>query len=170
MGDSSIYLNEINKLARKGAFALTFSYSRALQSSCIKIWGQGRQVRRRAGAAPGARAGQLRGLEGRVRPGLAALDRGVAVRQELRLLSSSSHGTSSSSAWSLLVWCWCFARADARAMIKSRSVQSPRSSLALWYATLRQGHSVWLVCVRNPRRLVARLCISSLYRRLPVCT
>merc|ERR1711924_545157 len=37
--DSSIYLNEINKLERKGAFALTFSYSRALQSSCIKIWG-----------------------------------------------------------------------------------------------------------------------------------
>merc|ERR1719243_272181 len=36
--DSSIYLNEINKLNRKGAFALTFSYSRALQSSCIKIW------------------------------------------------------------------------------------------------------------------------------------
>merc|ERR1719331_1783211 len=37
--DSSIYLNEINKLDRKGAFALTFSYSRALQSSCIKIGG-----------------------------------------------------------------------------------------------------------------------------------
>merc|ERR1712177_171310 len=37
--DSSIYLNEINKLDRKGAFGLTFSYSRALQSSCIKIWG-----------------------------------------------------------------------------------------------------------------------------------
>ena len=37
--DSSIYLNEINKLDRKGAFALTFSYSRALQSSCMKIWG-----------------------------------------------------------------------------------------------------------------------------------
>merc|ERR1719486_1529817 len=36
--DSAIYLNEINKLGRKGAFALTFSYSRALQSSCIKIW------------------------------------------------------------------------------------------------------------------------------------
>lgn len=36
--DSSIYLNEINKLERKGAFALTFSYSRALQSSCIKVW------------------------------------------------------------------------------------------------------------------------------------
>merc|ERR1719160_2428947 len=36
--DSSIYLNEINKIKRKGAFALTFSYSRALQSSCIKIW------------------------------------------------------------------------------------------------------------------------------------
>merc|ERR1712003_564507 len=36
--DSSIYLNEINKLERKGAFGLTFSYSRALQSSCIKIW------------------------------------------------------------------------------------------------------------------------------------
>jgi len=37
--DSSIYLNEINKIARKGAFVLTFSYSRALQSSCIKVWG-----------------------------------------------------------------------------------------------------------------------------------
>jgi len=36
--DSSLYLNEINKLERKGAFRLTFSYSRALQSSCIKIW------------------------------------------------------------------------------------------------------------------------------------
>merc|ERR1712039_654421 len=29
----------VQKLERKGAFALTFSYSRALQSSCIKIWG-----------------------------------------------------------------------------------------------------------------------------------
>ncbi len=37
--DSSIYLNEINKQDKKGAFATTFSYSRALQSSCIKIWG-----------------------------------------------------------------------------------------------------------------------------------
>merc|ERR1712048_9230 len=37
--DSSIYLNEINKAGKKGAFATTFSYSRALQSSCIKIWG-----------------------------------------------------------------------------------------------------------------------------------
>merc|ERR1712087_740011 len=38
--DSSIYLNEINKIApRTGTCALTFSYSRALQSSCIKIWG-----------------------------------------------------------------------------------------------------------------------------------
>merc|ERR1712216_1116659 len=38
--DSSIYLNEINKVApRTGTCALTFSYSRALQSSCIKIWG-----------------------------------------------------------------------------------------------------------------------------------
>merc|ERR1712123_359164 len=36
--DASIYLNEINKIDRKGAFALTFSYSRALQSSCIKVW------------------------------------------------------------------------------------------------------------------------------------
>merc|ERR1712157_680421 len=37
--DSSIYLNEINKLDRKYSGALTFSFSRALQSSCIKIWG-----------------------------------------------------------------------------------------------------------------------------------
>merc|ERR1712151_990904 len=38
--DSSIYLNEINKITpRAGTCALTFSYSRALQSSCIKIWG-----------------------------------------------------------------------------------------------------------------------------------
>ena len=36
--DSSIYLNEINKVSRKSTTALTFSYSRALQSSCIKMW------------------------------------------------------------------------------------------------------------------------------------
>jgi len=37
--DASIYLNEINKLPRKTETRLTFSYSRALQSSCIKAWG-----------------------------------------------------------------------------------------------------------------------------------
>jgi fructose-bisphosphate aldolase class I len=36
--DSSIYLNEINKIDRKYKGALTFSYSRALQSSTLKIW------------------------------------------------------------------------------------------------------------------------------------
>jgi len=36
--DSSIYLNEINKLDRVAPFALTFSFSRALQSSCLKVW------------------------------------------------------------------------------------------------------------------------------------
>ena len=36
--DASIYLNEINKLPRKTNTCLTFSYSRALQSSCIKVW------------------------------------------------------------------------------------------------------------------------------------
>ena len=36
--DASIYLNEINKVPRKSTTALTFSYSRALQSSCIKMW------------------------------------------------------------------------------------------------------------------------------------
>merc|ERR1712154_538029 len=37
--DASIYLNEINKIERKGPWALTFSFSRAMQSSCIKMWG-----------------------------------------------------------------------------------------------------------------------------------
>jgi len=37
--DSSIYLNEINKLDRVGPWALTFSFSRAMQSSCLKKWG-----------------------------------------------------------------------------------------------------------------------------------
>lgn len=37
--DSSIYLNEINKIDRKGPWALTFSFSRAMQSSCLKAWG-----------------------------------------------------------------------------------------------------------------------------------
>merc|ERR1711924_189739 len=37
--DASIYLNEINKVPRKTTTRLTFSYSRALQSSCIKAWG-----------------------------------------------------------------------------------------------------------------------------------
>merc|ERR1740117_1617679 len=54
--DSSIYLNEINKLDRKGAFALTFSYSRALQSSCIKIWGGKERRQMRAVRAPTQRA------------------------------------------------------------------------------------------------------------------
>jgi len=36
--DSSIYLNEINKIDRVGPWALTFSFSRALQSSCLKVW------------------------------------------------------------------------------------------------------------------------------------
>jgi len=54
--DSSIYLNEINKLQRKGAFALTFSYSRALQSSCIKIWGGKEENYKKAQAQLLARA------------------------------------------------------------------------------------------------------------------
>merc|ERR1719426_196361 len=37
--DSSIYLNEINKVERTCQCRLTFSFSRALQSSCIKAWG-----------------------------------------------------------------------------------------------------------------------------------
>jgi len=37
--DASIYLNEINKIDREGPWALTFSFSRAMQSSCIKMWG-----------------------------------------------------------------------------------------------------------------------------------
>jgi len=37
--DSSIYLNEINKIDRKGPWALTFSFSRAMQTSCLQKWG-----------------------------------------------------------------------------------------------------------------------------------
>jgi len=37
--DSSIFLSAINKIDRLGPWALTFSFSRALQSSCIKAWG-----------------------------------------------------------------------------------------------------------------------------------
>jgi len=37
--DASIYLNEINKIDRKGPWVLTFSFSRAMQSSCLKNWG-----------------------------------------------------------------------------------------------------------------------------------
>ena len=36
--DSSVYLNEINKVDRVGPWALTFSFSRAMQSSCLKTW------------------------------------------------------------------------------------------------------------------------------------
>lgn len=36
--DSSIFLNAINANERKGPWALTFSFSRALQSSCLKTW------------------------------------------------------------------------------------------------------------------------------------
>jgi len=37
--DSSIFLNAINKVDRIGPWTLTFSFSRAMQSSCIKAWG-----------------------------------------------------------------------------------------------------------------------------------
>merc|ERR1712222_305611 len=36
--DSSLYLHEINKIDRVAPFKLTFSFSRALQSSCLKTW------------------------------------------------------------------------------------------------------------------------------------
>merc|ERR1712194_792810 len=36
--DSSIFLNEINKIDRKGPWSLTFSFSRANQSSALKAW------------------------------------------------------------------------------------------------------------------------------------
>jgi len=36
--DSSVYLNEINKIDRVGPWTLTFSFSRAMQSSCLKTW------------------------------------------------------------------------------------------------------------------------------------
>merc|ERR1719491_863797 len=36
--DSSLYLNAINSIKRKGPWALTFSFSRAMQSSCLKVW------------------------------------------------------------------------------------------------------------------------------------
>lgn len=36
--DSSCYLNEINKINRVGPWAMTFSFSRAMQSSCLKTW------------------------------------------------------------------------------------------------------------------------------------
>merc|ERR1712032_1338359 len=36
--DSSLYLNEINKVASQSKTTFTFSFSRALQSSTLKIW------------------------------------------------------------------------------------------------------------------------------------
>merc|ERR1719331_362933 len=54
--DSSIYLNEINKADKKGAFATTFSYSRALQSSGIKMWGGKKENYEKAQAQLVARA------------------------------------------------------------------------------------------------------------------
>merc|ERR1711924_454527 len=52
--------------------------------------GRGGQRRRGAEAAPRAGPGQRRGLQGRVRPGLAAVRRGVALREELRLLGAGA--------------------------------------------------------------------------------
>merc|ERR1712204_159803 len=37
--DSSLYLNAINSVARQSKTTFTFSFSRALQSSTLKIWG-----------------------------------------------------------------------------------------------------------------------------------
>ena len=55
--DASIYLNEINKVPRKTQTRLTFSYSRALQSSCIRP-GRARRAtstRRRSSSSRGPR-------------------------------------------------------------------------------------------------------------------
>jgi len=37
--DASIFLNTMNTVERKGPWSLTFSFSRAMQSSTLKIWG-----------------------------------------------------------------------------------------------------------------------------------
>jgi len=37
--DSSIFLNTMNQRERKGPWSVTFSFSRAMQSSCLKYWG-----------------------------------------------------------------------------------------------------------------------------------
>lgn len=36
--DSSLYLNAMNKIQRKGPWNLSFSYGRALQQSCLRTW------------------------------------------------------------------------------------------------------------------------------------
>merc|ERR1711885_83793 len=36
--DASIFLNTMNSVDRVGPWSLTFSFSRAMQSSCLKIW------------------------------------------------------------------------------------------------------------------------------------
>jgi len=54
--DASIYLNEINKIDRKGPWALTFSFSRAMQSSCLKIWNGKKENKEKAQAQLVARA------------------------------------------------------------------------------------------------------------------
>ena len=36
--DASIFLNTMNTVDRAGPWSLTFSFSRAMQSSCLKIW------------------------------------------------------------------------------------------------------------------------------------
>ena len=61
------------------------------------LGGQARERRQGAGAARRSRAGQLGGVEGRVQGRLAALDRGVAVREELRVLSSTAGARSTIS-------------------------------------------------------------------------
>lgn len=37
--DATVVLNEMNKLECPRPWALTFSYGRALQNTCIKVWG-----------------------------------------------------------------------------------------------------------------------------------
>jgi len=54
--DASIYLNEINKIDREGPWALTFSFSRAMQSSCIKLWAGKKENKEKAQAQLLARA------------------------------------------------------------------------------------------------------------------
>eukprot|EP00168_Porphyra_purpurea_P009084 TRINITY_DN21_c0_g1_i1.p1 TRINITY_DN21_c0_g1~~TRINITY_DN21_c0_g1_i1.p1 ORF type:complete len:101 (+),score=42.43 TRINITY_DN21_c0_g1_i1:36-305(+) len=54
--EASVNLNAMNKIKRKGPWALTFSYGRALQQSTLKAWGGKKENVGAAQAALMARA------------------------------------------------------------------------------------------------------------------
>ena len=87
--DSSIYLIEINKIDRVGPWAMTFSFSRAMQSLCLKQWGGEEKNKKKAQQQPGRPCGcQIASLHRILCAWISTFGPSLPLRVELCLLNA----------------------------------------------------------------------------------